>query len=179
MKLAYQTAIATFLLGTSIFVAYYFTSSAIVLFIGYGFIALALIVNILILFILVSKSKKDKNNSKAILTSIVVMLLNIPVMLCYSWFTMVLLNTIRITFTNFTDTTITDINIIGCEKEYINKLEIGESKTVWVAITGDCSININYLANKEKKYENVMSYVTGNMGRIMSCKIGVKSKFNL
>ena len=66
----------------------------------------------------------------------------------------------------------TDINIIGCETKHIDKLEKGESKTVWVGITGDCTVNIDYLKNGEKKEENVAGYVTNSMGQKMKHNIG-------
>ena len=176
MKLGYLTAILTFLTGTIIFSAYYFTSSDILLLIGYCYIALALIANIFILSIIVSKRKRDKNKSKSLSASILIMLLNIPVILCYCWFTIVLLNTMRITFTNSTNTTIKDLNIIGCKKEHIDELEIGESKTIWISITGDCAINIDYLTNKEKKYESVTGYLTSNMGGMKEYEISLKNR---
>ena len=49
----------------------------------------------------------------------------------------------RITFTNSTQNKLTDIKIVGCETEYISELKPNESKTVWVEITGDCSIKWN------------------------------------
>jgi hypothetical protein len=62
------------------------------------------------------------------------MLLNIPVILFYCWVAIILLDTMRITFTNSTQTTLTNINIVGCGGGHIDKLEVGESKTVWVDI---------------------------------------------
>jgi hypothetical protein len=104
------------------------------------------------------------------------MLLNIPIMILYCWFAIILLNTLRITFTNCTQTDLTEINIVGCETEHLDKLEIGESKTVWVGITGDCTININYLENGQRKEENVAGYVTSSMGQKMNFKIGVPNE---
>lgn len=74
------------------------------------------------------------------------MLLNIPVMFFYCWAALILLATMRITFTNSTQTTLTNINVIGGGGGHIDKLERGENQTVWVAITGDCSIGIDYLS---------------------------------
>jgi hypothetical protein len=65
-----------------------------------------------------------------------------------------------------------DINIVGCETKYINKLEKGESKTIWIGITGDCHIGINYIANGERKEENVAGYITNGMGQKMKYHIG-------
>lgn len=82
----------------------------------------------------------------------------------------------RITFTNSTQTTLTDINIDGCGGGHIDKLEVGESKTVWVDITGDCSIDINYLSNGQRNGETVAGYVTSSMGQKVNHKIDGKDK---
>lgn len=65
-----------------------------------------------------------------------------------------------------------DINITGCETEYIDKLEIGESETVWIDIPNDCSISIDYLTNGKRNEEVVAGYVSNSMGQKMNHKIG-------
>lgn len=80
----------------------------------------------------------------------------------------------RITFTNSTQSTLTNINIVGCGGGHIDKLEVGESKTVWVDITG--SINVDYLSNGQQKEETVAGYVTSSMGQKVNHKIDGKDK---
>lgn len=80
----------------------------------------------------------------------------------------------RITFNNDTGTKINDINIDGCGGGQIESLEAGESETVWVEITGDCSIKINYLINGKRKVETVAGYVTSGMGQKLNHKINGK-----
>lgn len=172
IKLGRQTALISFLLGTGIFGLYFLTSSFELLFIGYGFIALTGLTNIGILISILLKANKDKDNRKKLLTTCGLMLLNIPVMLFYCWVAIILLDTMRITCTNSTQTTLTNINIVGCGGGHIDKLEVGESETVWVDITGDCSININYLCNGQEKKESVAGYVTSSMGQKMKHNIG-------
>lgn len=104
------------------------------------------------------------------------MLINIPIMLTYCWIAIILLGTMRITFTNDTGVEITDINIVGCGGGHIDKLEIGESKTVWVTITGDCSIYLDYLSKGQRKGETVAGYVTSGMGQKVNHKIDGKDK---
>ena len=82
----------------------------------------------------------------------------------------------RITFANSTQTTLTNINIVGCGGGRIEKLESGESETVWVDVTGDCSINIDYLTNGQKKEESVAGYVTNSMGQKMKYNICGQNK---
>ena len=93
------------------------------------------------------------------------MLLNIPVMIVYSWLGFILLDTMRITFTNGHESSISDINIIGCGGGFINELKPNESKTLWISITGDCSINVEYLLNNERNKETVAGYVTTSAGQ--------------
>jgi hypothetical protein len=146
-----QIALISFLLGTGIFGLYFLTSSFELLFIGYGFIALTGLINVGVLISILVKANKDKENRTKLLKTCGLMLLNIPVMSFYCWVAIILLNTMRITFSNSTQTTLKNINIVGCGGGHIYKLESGESKTIWVDITGDCSINIDYLSNGQKK----------------------------
>ncbi|WP_072987500.1 hypothetical protein [Flavobacterium segetis] len=176
IKLGRQTALISFLLGTVIFGLYFLTSSSDLLFLGYGFILLTGLINLGILISILSKSNKDKDNRTNLLTTCGLMLLNIPIMLFYCWVAIILLGIMRITFTNSTQTTLTDINIVGCGGGHIDKLKVGESKTVWVDITGDCSIDINYLSNGQRKEETVAGYVTSSMGEKVNHKIDGKDK---
>ena len=163
IKLGRGTALFSFIIGTIIFGLYYSTSTFELLFIGYGFIALIGLINIIVLISILIKAQKEKTNRKRLLNTSGLMLLNIPIIIAYCWAAIILLGTMRITFINETDTTINDINIIGCGGGHIEKLAIGESKTVWVEITGDCSIYIDYLSNGKRKEETVAGYVTSSM----------------
>lgn len=100
------------------------------------------------------------------------MLLNIPVLFFYCWVVIILLNTMRITFTNYTQSTLTNISIVGCGGGHIDKLKVGQSETVWISITGDCSINIDYLLNGQQKEEMVVGYTTGLNGQKIKHSIG-------
>ena len=173
IKIGKITALISFLIGTAIFGLYFWTLASEFLFVGYGFIVIAGLVNIIILAIVLITPYKEKKIRKKILLTGGVMLLNIPIMLIYCSMAIILTNTMRISFINTTNMVLKDINIIGCESKHIEKLEKGESKTVWVGINGDCTININYIANGERKEENVTDYVTTGMGQRMKYNIGV------
>ena len=172
IKLGRYTALISFLLGTVIFGLYFLTSSFQLLFVGYGFIALTGLINIGVFISILLAANKYKENRKKLLTTFGLLLLNIPVMFVYCWVAIILLNTMRITFTNSTTSTLTNINIVGCGGGHINQLEAGKSGTVWIKITGDCSINVDYLANGKRKVETVAGYVTNNMGQKMKYNIG-------
>lgn len=169
-------ALISFIIGTLIFGLYFFTSNGELLFIGYGFVILAGIVNLIILLAILIKSTSDSANRKKLLKTGGLMLINIPILFIFIYGTMFLLGHMRITFTNSTQNTLTDINIIGCETKHIAELKPNESKTVWVGITGDCSINLKYLESEKIKKETVLGYVTGGGGRKLEHKIDGKDK---
>lgn len=172
IRLGRLTAILSFLLGTFIFGLYYITSSSALLFIGYGYILLASLVNLVVLVLILNRAKKDQNNRKGLLKTSGIMLLNIPVMLLYCWIAIILLGTMRITFTNPTQTPIDNIKIMGCASGYIDRLSAGESKEIWVDISGDCTINITYSLAGTNKEEVVVGYVTSSMGQKIEHRIG-------
>lgn len=172
LQLGRSTALISFGIGTAIFGLYYLSSEAALLFLGYGYILLAGLVNIGILISILVKASNDTANRKALFTTAGLMLLNIPVMLFYCQMGLLLLNTMRITFINTTPSTITDIHILGCEKEYIQQLEAGQSKTVWINIPGDCAITADYLLEGQRKEETVEGYISGNLGEKTTHRIG-------
>lgn len=132
--------------------------------VGLGYVALAKVINLVVFSIIVIQALVNKSDRKELFKTSVLMLLNIPVVLFYYWFAMVLSGYMLIRFVNSTPTVLTDINIIGCETKHIDKLGIGEGTTVWVSITGDCAINMDYLADGKRVKENVVGYTTRGMG---------------
>ena len=170
------TAAISFIIGALIFGIYFLTSNSDLLFIGYGFIVLAGITNLIVLIAILAKSKSDLTNRKRLLKTSGIMLINLPIMFLFIWFSLILIGNMRITFTNGTNNKLTDIKIVGCETEHIAELEPNESKTIWVGITGDCSINLEYLENGELKKEMVAGYVTSGMGQKMKHRIDGKDK---
>ena len=154
----------------------FLTSNSDLLFIGYGFIVLAGITNLIILIAILAKSKSDLTNRKRLLKTSGLMLINLPIMFLFILFSLILIGNMRITFTNSTQNKLTDIKIVGCENEYISELKPNESKTVWVEITGDYSINLEYLDNGELKKEMVAGYVISGMGQKIKHKFDGKDK---
>jgi hypothetical protein len=176
IKLGRITALVSFLIGSGIFGLYLQSSAFGSLFVGYVFILLSGFINIGVLIFILLKANKDKENRKKLLSTCAFMILNIPVMLFYCWIAIILLNTMRITFINATKSTLTKINVLGCGGGYIDNLDVGESKTVWVDIKGDCSISIDYLSNGQRQHESVVGYTTNNDGQRMNHNIGVKNE---
>ncbi|MCT4665300.1 MAG: hypothetical protein N4A45_08735 [Flavobacteriales bacterium] len=114
IKTGRLTALFTFIIGTIIFSLYYLTSAFEILLVGYGFIALNGLINIVILIAILIKIQNAKTNRKRLQNTSVLMFLNIPIMIAYCLVAINLLGTMRINFTNETNTTITDVNIVGC-----------------------------------------------------------------
>jgi hypothetical protein len=170
------TALVSFLLGTGIFGLYFQSSAIELLFVGYAFILLTGLINFGVLIFILFKANKDQENRIKLLATCGLMLLNIPVVLFYCWIAIILLNTMRITFTNTTNSAVTKINVVGCGGGYIDKLDVGESNTVWVDIEGDCSISIDYFSNGQRKHESVAGYVTNSNGQKMNYNIGGKNE---
>ena len=170
------TALISFIIGAIIFGGYFLTSNSDSLFIGYGFIVIAGITNLIILIAIIAKSNSDSKNRKRLLKTGGLMLINLPIMFVFIWISLIVIGNMRITFTNATDNNLTDIKIIGCETKYISELKPNESQTVWVGITGDCSISLEYLENGMTKTETVAGYVTNGMGQKMKHKIDGKDK---
>ncbi|ASO05397.1 hypothetical protein [Arenibacter algicola] len=171
VKLGNWTAFISFLMGTLIFGMYFLSSNSDLLFVGYVFITIAVIFNLIVLMILMLRSSSDPTNRKKLLKTVGMILCNIPIMLIFIWFALIVIGNMRITFTNATQNKLTDIKILGCETEHIPELEPNESITVWVGITGDCSISLEYFENGILKTEIVAGYVTNGMGQKLKHQI--------
>ncbi|MGF2412486.1 hypothetical protein [Ferruginibacter sp.] len=176
LRMGKLSAIVSFLSGTIIFALYFLTSWAGLLLVGYVFIAITGPTNIVILVNLIRKTKSNKKHRLEFYKTCGLILLNIPVMLIYCWIATILFGTMRIRLTNTTQTELTSIRIIGCEPKFVEKLMPGQSKTVWVGITGDCSIRMVYLSNGQQKEEFIAGYVTSGMGQKMQYNIGGKNE---
>lgn len=165
-------AFLSFLIGTIFFLMFYYNGLTKMTSFFYFFIISAGIINLGLLIILIIKSVLDKNNRKDYLRTSGIMILNIPIVILYCYFVIVLLDTMRIEFINETGKPISEIKIMGCEPKTIDELGLNEEETVWIGITGDCSINIEYTIDGEVRTENVEAYVTSGMGKKSKYRIG-------
>lgn len=174
IKIGRLIALCSFLVGTFIFLFYYFTSANICFEIGFYYVLTALVINIAFLVILSIYEDNNKVNNYQFFKTRLLMLLNIPVMAFYTAFSFALLDIMRITFINQTHKQLTDIQIIGCESKSITKLEIGESKTIWININGGNSIDIEYSTIGKREKESVTGYITEGLGHKMTHTIDDK-----
>ncbi|WP_338794147.1 hypothetical protein [Bernardetia sp. MNP-M8] len=169
-------AILSFLIGTAIFIVYYLTSADFLLSLGGVFILVAAIINSIFLILILRRYSKEKHYKTHLFITAGIILLNIPAFLFYSWVTFLLMDTMRISFINSTQETITELKITGCQNKTIKKLDVGQSEMIWINIEADCTINIDYLLNGESKKETVLGYATTSMGQKMKYKIGEKKE---
>ena len=172
-KLGRATAFISFLLGTAIFTLYLETSESQLLFVGYAYLVIAGLTNLLLLVLILKRAAKDERNKISLRRTSGLMLLNLPVMLAYVWIAMILLSTMRITVKNSMQSVVTNIKISGCGEALIEKLNAGESKTVWVDINSDCSLYIEYTSDqKVARREVVAGYITTGMGQKIDYSLG-------
>lgn len=170
------TTLVSAILGSVIFLLYYFTSSYLFIFLGYAFIVVAGLLNLSLLLVMLWMYANDKTNGHELPKTVGLMLLNIPLMLFYCYLSLILLSTMRITFVNKTGTLINHIQIVGCDDKTIPQMVPEESKTLWVKVKGDCYIDIEYEINGQKQEERVASYVTNNMGQKLQHNIDGRDK---
>ena len=171
-NLGKNTALISLIIGTIIFAFYYFIETPELLLIGYFYLGLAAILNFVVFIFLVFKAQKNKERKTDILKDSAWILVNIPIAFCYLWIIMIVLNTIRLTLINPTQSELTNIHLIGCEEKIINKLEPGEKRTVWISINNDCFINLKFQEDDIERKEIIVGYATSMSGRKMEHKIG-------
>jgi hypothetical protein len=174
-KIALWTTLVSFIFGSLLTLSYYQTSKDELLFIGYAYTALAVLVNLIILIMVIGHAIRNKSQRKKGFLVTMIQLANVPVVVIYFIFIMNLLSVMRIQLINPSPTEMTDIYIEGCEEKQVEKLSPGESKTVWVHINGDCSISMKYNTAGLSKEETIMGYCSANMGKKIQYRIGEKN----
>ena len=175
-KIGTYTALTSFLIGSLLLLIFYFSNSSDIPLLGYFFIIIAGLVNLGIFIVLMVKILTEINNRKKYIRTSAIMLLNIPVVVIYFYFVIVLMNTMRITFINETGNLITDLKIVGGEPKTIEKLDIGEKQTKWIEIKGDSSLSIEYKINGELRTELIYGYITSFSGAKVKYRIGKETK---
>lgn len=79
------TALFSFLIGTGIFAQYLAIKDLDIAFLGLGYIAFSVLVNLLLIIFIIKKAILDKENREGLLATSCLMLLNIPIAAIYSW----------------------------------------------------------------------------------------------
>jgi len=91
IKLGKRTALVSFILGTVVFGLFILTFAENLFLLGYGFIVLTGLINIVVLVAILIIAIKDKEERKRLLITCGIILLNIPVLLIYCWIIMTLI----------------------------------------------------------------------------------------
>jgi hypothetical protein len=175
-KVGFWTAILSFIIGTIMIGFFYFTLSIELAVYSYSILIAIALFNVIVLSILMSNVILEKVSFRKYRLTVGLMIANIPVAIGYFVLVLILINTLRITFVNSTGERIDNIEIIGCEPKLIDNLEPEDSKTVWINITGDSTLEIEYQLQGETKREIVFGYVTNSNGQIATYWIGKDKK---
>lgn len=164
----------TFVLGTLLFLNYYLNSNSSILFLGYGYIIFAVLINIgVFISILIRKSEIK---IKGIFYLLKLASFNLFTLITYCYLAITLMNTMRITFLNKNSSAIENIKVTGCEIKEIENIEGHNSQSVWINIKSDCEISIEYTFEGKVKKETVRSYATPFSGEKISHTIGIGEK---
>src|SRR5687768_13999606 len=166
IKIGKWTLRSTLSLGIIAFGLFYFhrVQATFAIFNYYSVIALT--VTLVVIMVVFTKGSADKENRKRLYTAGGLLILNFPIAFCgFIWVALILTGVMRITLTNSQSETLTDIHVTGCEHVHIDKLNPGQSKTVWINIQSDCSINVDYIWKGDRDDETIYGYTTPGMGK--------------
>jgi hypothetical protein len=172
LKFSIKLTLGFFTIGTIIMVLFALTLSGTIGMFGYIFTGLSVFIGTVYLVILIVRIVTKKVDGTTGIKSALVLTINIPVAIFYTYLVLVLLNYARVTFENTTGELLTSIKIFGCEEKEIKRLKSGESETVWIHIPGDCEVEIAYQLNGEIRREIVAGYLTNMNGFIGRYRIG-------
>lgn len=120
----------------------------------------------LVITLIYSRNNKEdiqaKRNAVRVATFI---LCNIPLAIFYILFAFYMMDTERITINNNSDAMVHDIHIFGVgDNDKIDKIEKGQSKTVWVHMTQEGSIKMKYTQNGQIDTTCIIDYTGPLMG---------------
>lgn len=142
----------------------------------YGLIGALIVINVIYLGRIVFKIWKSKGDRKKLYRTCLVILINVPFLLSFAFIGIVLQTNLRITFTNSTDTALTDVKLIGCEDYVIPTLGSGQSKTIWVDVQNDCSVSVVYEIDGKLVQEEVVGYATPGSGERVKYTLGKRGE---
>lgn len=178
IKLVKQTTLYTFLVGSLIFAAYYYSSSYEMLYFGYVYLVLAAFINTGIVLVLVKS--KHKFTGKQLLQNLTVLGINLPIMAVYCAVAcLIFVDTIRINLTNSLPTEITDVRINGKDALKIERLEPGQRQELWLPVNEQSSITIHYVSNGTEVETVIADSVNAGMGQKWNYRIGGENEEKL
>lgn len=164
-RISIVTALISFFTGTGLLIFYYNEMSILTMLNSSYLVLLIIILNIFLLLIFLFKCFQNKISYEAFKQSGIILSANIPIAILYFFVVNFLLSIIRVTVINHSGQDITNIRITGCENKTIALLENDESKTVWIDIPQDCSVNIHFWRDGKNNNLNIIGYATSLMGQ--------------
>lgn len=165
------TAIITFLTGTGLLVFYYIEMSVLTILYSSYVVLLLIILNVFLVLFFLWNCFHHKISYTAFRHSGLILSVNIPIAVLYFFCVNLLLSIIRVTVVNHSGQDISSIRITGCENKTIEVLENDGSKTVWIDIPQDCSIDIHFWRDGKNKKVNIIGYATSLMGQKVTYEI--------
>ncbi len=160
----------TFTFGTLILIIFIVTSNYDLDLLAYIYLFFAILLNFTIWILLVMKIILEKSKRKYWTKTMMLSLVNIPIMGIYLLIAGYSTNIMRVTFTNSKSELVREIQVIGKENIKIDGLEPNDSKTCWIPMNGDGSIYIRYKYKDSVITETVIK--NQNRGKIMKYNIG-------
>lgn len=163
-KLGGIIAIVTFLISTTIFIAYCFSGNEGLIYFSFFISFFLFPLNIWLIISIALKVKRRNEERKTNIKSLFFMVINMLIISVYFSISSILGDYMRICFVNKTNIELFNIEITGCESKRIEKLNIGQSETIWINVSNDCPILIQYNVNGKIKNEIVMGSLSGVSG---------------
>lgn len=170
-RISILTALISFFIGTGLLIFYYIEMSVLTILYSSYVVLFLIILNVFLLLFFLFKCFQNKISYTALKHSGIILSANIPIAILYFFLVNILLSMIRITVVNHSGQDITSIIITGCENKTIALLKNDDSKTVWINISHDCSVDVHFWLNGKNKNVNVIGYATSLMGQKVSYEI--------
>ncbi|WP_196889756.1 hypothetical protein [Aureivirga sp. CE67] len=175
-RVAYLSAIASFIIGTIFMVLFFTTCSIKIALAAYYYTLIAGVVNFALFILLLLASLSNNKLKKKYFKGSIALFSNIPVVLIYIYFINILSDTIRVEFVNVSDQVVENLKISGCENMLISKIDQKESDTRWIMVKKTCHIKIDYELDGIQYSENILENVSPRMGRKLSYAVGLPKK---
>lgn len=170
-RVSLVTAFSSFFIGTGLLVFYYVEMSVCTILHCSYVVLFLIILNVFFLLFFLFKCFQNKITYRALKQSGIILSANIPIAILYFFFVNFLLSIIRVTVVNHSGQDITNIRITGCENKAIALLKNDSSKTVWIDISQDCSVDIHFWRDGKIKNVNIIGYATSLMGQKVTYEI--------
>ncbi|KQT29593.1 hypothetical protein ASG22_19920 [Chryseobacterium sp. Leaf405] len=170
-RISILTALISFSTGTALLIFYYTEMSILTILNSFYVVLSLIIINVFLLLFFLFKCFQNKISYGAFKKSGIILSANVPVAILYLFYVNLLLSIIRVTVVNHSGQDITNIKVTGCENKAIAFLENDASKTVWIDIPQDCSVDIHFQRDGKNKNVNIIGYATSLMGQKVTYEI--------